>query len=374
ISGFGSCRRGTRRDSVRMASARRRRWHPLERLLHHVRKRGCMRGLLRRVVRTVATGAAIAVLWSGVAHAQAVSGTLLGAIADQGGLAMPGVAVTITETSTNISFTATTNDSGFYTFPSLKDGTYKVVAELSGFKRVVRDGIIVPVNTTIRVDLKMEVGALEESITVVGQSPVLQTDRTDTGRIIESKMVTDMPLTFNRNFQSLLVTVPGSTRPHREHSAFFNSQDSLAVEINGQPRMANNTLIEGLDNKHKTGLLQVITPAADALETVSVSTSNYDAEFGRSGGAVTNVTIKSGTNDLKGSAFFFGNTDKTNASDYFTHLKAPTKFVNGGFTLGGPIVKSKLFFFGDYQRTVDNNGYVVRATLPTLKMRNGDFS
>ena len=115
--------------------------------------------------------------------------------------------------------------------------------------------------------------------------------------------------------------------------------------------MANNTLIEGLDNNQKTGLLQVIIPAADALETVSVSTSNYDAEFGRSGGAVTNVTLKSGTNDLKGSVFFFGNTEKTNASDYFTHLKAPTKFANGGFTLGGPIVRNKLFFFGDYQRT-----------------------
>jgi Carboxypeptidase regulatory-like domain len=333
-----------------------------------------MRGLLRRVVRTAATAAAIAVLWSGVAHAQAVSGTLLGSIADQGGLGMPGVTVTITETSTNISLTATTNDSGFYTFPSLKDGTYKVVAELSGFKRVVRDGIIVPVNTTIRVDLKMEVGALEESITVVGQSPILQTDRTDTGRIIESKMVSDMPLTFNRNFQSILITVPGTTRPHREHSAFFNSQDSLAVEVNGQPRMANNTLLEGLDNNHKTGLLQVIIPAADALETVSVSTSNYDAEFGRSGGAVTNVTLKSGTNQIRGSGFVFGNTDATNASDYFTHLKAPTKFLNSGFTLGGPIIRNKFFFFGDYQRTIDNFGYVVRATVPTMAMRSGDFS
>ena len=138
--------------------------------------------------------------------------------------------------------------------------------------------------------------------------------------------------------------------------------------------MANNTLIEGLDNNHKTGLLQVIIPAADALETVSVSTSNYDAEFGRSGGAVTNVTLKSGTNTLKGSGFFFGNTDATNASEYFTHLKAPTKFLNSGFTLGGPIVRNKLFFFGDYQRTIDNAGYVVRATVPTMAMRNGDFS
>ena len=333
-----------------------------------------MSGRLTRVVRATGAAAAIAVICSGTAHAQAVSGTLLGTIADQGGLAMPGVAVTITETSTNISFTATTNESGFYTFPSLKDGTYKVVAELTGFKKVLRDGIIVPVNTTIRVDLRMEVGAIEESVTVVGQSPILQTDRTDTGRLIESKMVSDMPLTFNRNFQSILITVPGTTRPHREHSAFFNSQDSLAVEVNGQPRLANNTLIEGLDNNHKTGLLQVIIPAADALETVSVSTSNYDAEFGRSGGAVTNVTLKSGTNMVKGSVFVFGNTDATNASDYFTHLIAPTKFLNSGFTLGGPIIKNKFFFFGDYQRTIDNFGYVVRAIVPTLAMRNGDFS
>ncbi len=86
------------------------------------------------------------------------------------------------------------------------------------------------------------------------------------------------------------------------------------------------------------------------------------------------MTLKSGTNDLKGSVFVFGNNEKTNASDYFTHLKAPTKFFNSGFTLGGPIVKNKLFFFGDYQRTVDNGGYVVRATMPTMAMRNGDFS
>ncbi len=271
-----------------------------------------------------------------VAAAQAVTGTLLGTIRDQGGLSMPGATVTITETRTNISLNTVTNDAGFYTFPSLKDGTYRVVAELAGFKRVLRDGVIVPVNTTIRVDLAMEVGTLEESITVVGESPILQTDRADTGRILESKIVTDMPLTFNRNFQSALILVPGTTRPHREHSAFFNSQDSLAVEVNGQPRLANNTLIEGLDNNHKTGLLQVIIPAADALETVSVSTSNYDAEFGRSGGAVTNVTLKSGTNQVKGSVFTFGNTDATNASDYFTHLKAPTKFLNTGFTARRP--------------------------------------
>jgi hypothetical protein len=306
--------------------------------------------------------------------AQAVTGTLLGNVTDSSGGAVPGVTVTALEVETNVSRTAVTNETGYYIFSSLQNGTYAVSAELQGFKKVERQNVKVDVNTTVRVNLALEVGAMTETVSVVSETPVLQTDRTDTGRILESKMVAELPLTFNRNFQSILGTVPGTTRPHREHSAFFNSQDSLAVEVNGQPRMANNTLIEGLDDNHKTGLLQVIIPAADALETVSVTTSNYDAEFGRAGGAVTNVTLKSGTNDVKGSVFFFGNTDATNASDYFTHLKAPTKFVNGGFTLGGPIIRNRLFFFGDYQRTIDNFGYVTRLLVPTVKMRNGDFS
>ena len=308
------------------------------------------------------------------ANAQAVTGTLLGNVTDTSGAAVPGATVTAREMQTNVSRTATANETGYYIFSSLQNGTYAVEAELQGFKKVLREGVRVEVNTTVRVDLRLEVGQLNETVTVAAETPLLQTDRTDTGRIIESKMVAELPLTFNRNFQSLLVTVPGATRPARNHSAFFNSQDSLSVEVNGQPRLANNTLIEGLDNNHKTGLLQVIIPAADALETVNVTTSNYDAEFGRSGGAITNVTLKSGTNELKGSIFMFGNTEKTNASDYFTHLKAPTTFFNSGFTLGGPIIRNKLFFFGDYQRTLDNAGYVVRATVPTMKMRQGDFS
>jgi carboxypeptidase family protein len=317
---------------------------------------------------------AVLMLIPSTAFAQAVTGTLLGNVTDSSGAAVPGATVTAMDVEKNTSRSVVSNEAGYYIMTSLPNGTYTVDAELQGFKKVARQNVKVDVNTTVRVDLPLTVGQMTEEVTVSAESPVLQTDRTDTGRILESKMVSELPLTFNRNFQGLIVTVPGATRPHRDHSAFFNSQDSLGVEINGQPRMANNTLIEGLDDNQKTGLLQVIIPAADALETVSIATSNYDAEFGRSGGAITNVTLKSGTNNLKGSVFFFGNTDATNASDYFTHLKAPTKFANGGFTLGGPIVKGKFFFFGDYQRTLDNQGYVVRAIIPTMAMRNGDFS
>jgi Carboxypeptidase regulatory-like domain len=308
------------------------------------------------------------------ASAQAVTGTLLGTITDSGGLPIPGVTVTITEVNTNIKSTAATNESGNFVFSSIRNGEYRVETELSGFKKAVRDGIIVQVNTTIRVDLNLEVGTVAETVNVVGESPLLQTDRTDTGRIIESVLLDEVPLAWNRNFQGALITVPGTTRPHRVHSEFFNAQDSLAVEVNGQSRLANNVLLDGIDNNHKTGLLTVLIPSADAIDTVSVTTSNYDAEFGRAGGAVTAVTLKSGTNQFRGSATIGGYSDATIARNYFSGTKAPTKIVGYTFTLGGPLRRNRTFFFGDYQRAIDNAGRVQRSIIPPMEFRNGDFS
>jgi hypothetical protein len=127
------------------------------------------------------------------AAAQAVKGSLLGNVVDASGLPLPGVTVTITEVNTNISYSTVTNESGYYVFSNLKDGTYRVASELTGFKRTIRDGVEVPVNATMRVDLRMDVGAIEESVTVVGASPLLQTDRADTGRIIESVHLLEVP-------------------------------------------------------------------------------------------------------------------------------------------------------------------------------------
>jgi hypothetical protein len=314
-----------------------------------------------------------------VSTAQATRGTLLGTITDQSGGALPGVTVTATETRTNLSHNATTNATGNYTLPNIPDGIYNIKAELQGFKTVVREAVRLTVNSTVRSDLALQVGGLEETVTVTGETPLLQTDRTDTGRTLESIQVASMPLAFNRNFQGMMATVPGATRPYKPHSEFFNSQDSLSSEINGQTRMANNVQIEGIDNNHRTGLLTVLIPPAEAIDQVSVSTSNFDAEFGRAAGAVTNVTLKSGTNTLRGSAFWFGNTDATNAkpaSVFFTPTttKPPTKYNQGGFTIGGPVRKNKLFFFGDYQYTHDILGTNYRFTVPTPEFRNGDLS
>jgi hypothetical protein len=328
---------------------------------------------MRRWFRVILSVALVLVSPAGL-RAQAVKGELLGNVTDQAGLAIPGATVTATEVNTNISYTAVTNENGHYTFSNLKDGTYRVQGELSGFKKVIRDKVDVPVNTTVRVDLKMEVGAIEESVTVVGESPLLQTDRVDTGRIIESIHLNEVPLGFNRNFQGMLITVPGATRPFRPHSEFFNAQDSLSTNVNGQSRLANNVQIEGIDDNHRTGLLTTLIPSAEAIETVNVTTTVYDAEFGRAGGAITNVTLKSGTNDLKGSVFAFGNNEKTSSPGYFTHLNPPTKYLQSGFTLGGPLRKNRLFFFGDYQYTLDDAGRTQVAVIPPQAFRTGDFS
>jgi hypothetical protein len=308
-------------------------------------------------------------------QAQAVKGALLGTITDSNGAAAAGATVTATETRTNLTQTTAANADGNYAFANIQNGVYRVEATLRGFKKVVREGVTVDVNTTVRVDLTLQVGEVSETVTIEASSvPILQTDRADTGRLIESKQVAELPLGFNRNFQGLLVTVPGATRPSRPHSEFFNPQDSLESKVNGQSRLSNNFMIEGVDNNHKTGLLTVLIPAADAIETVSVSTSNFDAELGRAGGAVSSVILKSGTNEIHGSVWFFGNNDNTRARDYFTGNKAPTRYRQVGFTLGGPIIKNKLFYFGDYQYTNDKLGKVNRHVIPILEWRTGNFS
>ncbi|MBK5295564.1 MAG: TonB-dependent receptor [Vicinamibacteria bacterium] len=337
---------------------------------------------LRRFAACVGVRAAgpvalvVALFTPSLAAAQAANGTLLGTVTDESGAAVPGVTVTATAVQTNIPRTGISNESGHYTFTNLPSGIYRVEGELQGFKKFIRDGVEVEVNSTIRVDVPLSVGELSETVTVLAESPTLQTDRTDTGRIIKGEQIAQMPLGFNRNFQGMIITVPGASRPFRPHSEFFNSQDSLSSNVNGQSRLANNQQLEGIDNNHKTGLLTVLIPSAEALETVAVSTSNYDAEFGRAGGAVTNVTLKSGTNQFKGSGFIFGNTEATIARNPFSTLPEPpqSKYLQGGFTLGGPIVRDKLFFFGDYVRTIDDSGRITRVNVPEAAFRNGDFS
>src|SRR5262249_29723205 len=263
--------------------------------------------------------------------------------------------------------------SGNYVFGNLDRGVYRIEIQLAGFKKIVRDQVDVLVNKDTRVDLQLQPGDITQSVEVAATAPLLQTDRADVGRQIETKQLQDMPLAFNRNFQSLLNLVPGATRAFRPHSEFFNSQDSLSTQVNGQSRYANNVQIEGIDNNHRTGLLSVLIPPIEALSSVDVTTSNYEAELGRAGGAVTNVTLRSGTNQLHGSVYEFNRVDKFGARPYFATTKAHTVYNQFGFTLGGPIIKNKTFFFGDYHGSRDRRGDGTRPSIPTVDFRNGDF-
>jgi hypothetical protein len=305
---------------------------------------------------------------------QAVNATLLGTVTDSSGAAVANVKMTITETNTGISRTSQTNESGNYVLPDLPPGTYTVTAELAGFKRASRASIDLVVNTTERVDLVLEPGNVSETITVEAETPILQTERADTGRKLESVLTENVPLGTNRNFQNLLNIVPGTTRATFQHSQFFNASSSLQTEVNGQLREGNNTQIEGIDDNERTGLLQILVPPLEAIQTVDVSTSNFDAELGRASGAVTNVILKSGTNSYHGAAYEFVRNSYFNARNFFDPSVGHLAYNYFGGNVGGPIKKNKLFFFADYLKVYDHEANTNLVTIPTMALRSGDLS
>src|SRR5215467_6837055 len=314
---------------------------------------------------------------SGPARGQAVNATLLGTVADSSGAAVASAKVTITEMKTGVSRTTTTNEDGNYQFPDLPPGQYEVSVEKEGFKRAVRSSIDVLVNSDVRVNISLQPGTVQQTVEVIADVPILQTDRADVGAKLENRQVVDLPLGNNRNFQNLINLVPGATRAHRVHSEFFNSQDSLSTEVNGQTRLFNNLQIEGVDDNERTGLLQIYIPPAEAIQTVDVSTSNYTAEFGRAGGAVTNVILKSGSNAFHGAAYEFNRISALAALPFFQNTavtpKASTTYNYYGGNVGGPILRNKLFFFGDILRIDDSRGKFDNLTVPRDDFRSGNF-
>jgi hypothetical protein len=308
------------------------------------------------------------------ARGQAVNATLLGTVNDSSGAPVANVKLTITELNTGVSRSSQTNDSGNYVVPDLPPGAYRVTAELSGFKRASRAGIDVIVNTTQRVDLVLQPGDVSDTITVEAETPILQTERADTGRKIETVLTENLPLGTNRNYQNLLNIVPGTTRATFQHSQFFNASSSLQTEVNGQLRMGNNYQIEGIDNNERTGLLQIIVTPLEAIQTVDVSTSNYDAELGRASGAVTNVILKSGTNSFHGAAYEFVRNSYFNARNFFDPSVGHLAYNYFGGNIGGPIKKNKLFFFADYLKVYDHEANTNTVSIPSLALRSGDLN
>jgi hypothetical protein len=299
---------------------------------------------------------------------QAVNATLLGTITDSTGATVAGAKVIATETATGLIHESVTNDSGNFTFPDMPPGTYSISAEARGFKKETHQNIDLLSNSSTRVDVTMVTGSVSEEVLVTTAPPLLQTDRADVSTKIEAKQVADLPLGANRNFQSLLNTVPGMTPATFQHSQFFNAASSLQTEANGMPRMGNLYQIEGIDDDERTGLLQIIIPPVDAIQSVDISTNNFEAELGRAIGGVTNVTLKSGSNAFHGTAFEFIQNSAVNAKSYFNpgplgHLA----YNYYGGSIGGPIIKNKLFFFGDYLGTSDHEKIGSTFTIPDAR-------
>jgi hypothetical protein len=301
---------------------------------------------------------------------QTLTGTILGTISDQSHAVIPGVQVSVTDTNTNYHRSETTNESGFFAFANLDPGNFRVDVEHAGFRKVVRSDIVLEPNSTIRVDLELTPGAVTEVVDVTSEAPVLQTDRADTGATIESQQLT-LPMLNNRNYQNSLMLVPGVQRTYRSNSAFFNSQEHLQSVVNGLDQH-NNYMIEGVDNNVEN-LTGVVIPA-DAIASVEVSTTNYDPELGRAGGAVVNVIMKSGTNDYHGSLFEYHRDSDLQARNVFASTVPHGVYNQFGGSVGGRIIRDKLFFFADFQGSKDIVGQIALPTIPTMPFRAGDLS
>ena len=316
----------------------------------------------------------ITAMFAGVSWAQVVNATLLGTVTDASGAVVASAKVTAFEQNTGVSHEAETNTSGNYVFADMPPGTYTVIVELPGFKKDTRKGIALLVNTSQRVDIELQPGDVSETLEVTAAVPMLQTDRSDTGRNLDSSVVQTLPLSTNRNYQSLLNLVPGVAYTTIQHSQFFNASSSLQTEVNGGARQVNNYMIEGIDDNERTGLLQVVIPPIEAIQTVDVSTSNHDVVFGRSAGAVTNVILKSGTNDWHGSAYEFLQNSSLDARSFFQPSVGHMAYNYFGGTVGGPIRKNKLFIFGDYLRSTDHEANASLVSIPSALSRTGNLS
>jgi hypothetical protein len=327
-----------------------------------------------RATRLCASAAFIICTLAPRANGQALKGTILGSVTDQSHAVMPSVAVDLTEINTNFHRTETSNGSGFFAFANLDPGTYKVDIKHPGFQEVIRDGIILNSDSTVRADFELSPGNVTQVVNVSADAAVLQTDRADTGGKVSTQQVQTLPLMNQRNYQNTIMLVPGAQQGYRSNSPFFNSQESLQVPVNGLDRM-NNFMIEGLDNniEEDNNLTAIVLPA-DAIQTVDVSTSAYDPEFGRAGSAAVNVIMRSGTNDFHGSLFEYHNDSALQARNYFATAVPHAVHNQYGGSAGGHIIRNKLFYFSDFQGSRDLVGQIATPTIPTTAMRGGDFT
>ena len=318
--------------------------------------------------------------------AQTPTGRIEGRVTDATGGVLPGATVTATNLGTSLMRTDVSDVHGGYSIPALPVGDYRIVVDLSGFAHQ-ESRITLTVTQVARIDFKLRLGATSETVTVTAAAPVIDKTTSQISTLIDAKQIENLPLN-GRNFTQLATLAPGVTRgiPGSNSSGGGSGTDAetfrysefggAALSVNGLREQFNNYLIEGVDNNETLVNSIAYLPPPDAIGEFSVITTNAPAEFGRAGGAVQNVVIKSGTNDFHGSLYDFNRPKSLAATPAFAVTKPDFNNNDFGATIGGPIFRDRTFFFGSYHGL--RNSIPIEAgnfvTVPTDKMRNGDFS
>src|SRR5436190_22077995 len=321
---------------------------------------------------------AVDLLLPGYTFAQTGAGTLTGIVADQSAATVPGATVTDTNQATNVNYTAVSNDAGNYTITSLPVGVYVVKAELSGFKTAATKPIELEAKQIARLDFKLAVGSLEDTVEVTAEAPVLQTESATVGEVISGNTVNSLPLN-GRNTGQLSLLLPGVMTPNPQ--SFVNQSRNFSggrPYVNGNREQTNNYMIDGVDMNESIDNLVAYQPSPDALAEISVETNNYAADTGNVAGAVLSNVIKSGSNRFRGNAFEFFRDRRMDANTWANNRSGAPRQERRqhifGATLGGPLVKNKLFFFADYQGTRYNAPGTEALSVAPASWRNGDFS
>ncbi len=308
--------------------------------------------------------------------AQVLYGSLTGNITDASGAAVPNARVEALNTATGLTKQTNTDDRGIYLFSDLQPGPYKVTVSATSFTTAVRENVPINGNTVRRVDARLQVAQITETVTVSAASATLQTDRADVNIALQNSQLVNLPIGGQRNFQRLYQLIPGFSPPRDAHSIAGNPQRALVTNVNGVSYSTNNTKLDGATISYPW-LPHIIAyvPPAEAVETVNIVTNSFDAEQGMAGGAAINVAIRSGTNEYHGAAYWYHTNSALRARNFFfLGNRLPKNILNQpGFAGGGPIKKNKLFFFGDWERTSQRENASRFLTIPTAALRQGGF-
>src|SRR5216684_3274813 len=325
---------------------------------------------------------ALVFLLAGSAIGQVLYGTLVGTVTDPQQAAVTGATVSIKNNATGYAVEAKTNDRGGYEIPNIPPGVYDIRITQPGFATFEAKAIEIHANNIERVDAPMKLGSVNEVVTVGAEVVQLQTDKSDLHVDLSTKQLTEVPVGGYRNFQSLLDLVPGTTPAQFQNASTDSPARALTSNVNGTARNSNNLRIDGAASiftwlPHHA----YYVPPLESIETVNISTNNFDAEQGMAGGAAVSVVTKSGTNGFHGVLFEYNSNSYWGAKNLFFNpntpagSKIPQRIDNQyGATIGGPIIHDKLFFFASWEGTTTAERGNGLLSVPTAQIRGGNFS